>query len=111
MSDKARKGRNFGAKDGRVMNEELLDVAKELTYQTELEGWAGTFAKTIDQIPVLRPFFPFVKTGHNIMVYTGTHTPHPQPGSQVSPVGLCVVIWVLMPRLSTVDVLLWVDSS
>lgn len=75
MSDKARKSRNFGKKDGRVMDEKLLDVAKELTFQTDLEGWAGTFAKTVQDIPVLRPFFPFVKTGHNIMVYTGTHTP------------------------------------
>lgn len=75
MSDKARKSRNFGKKDGRVMDEQLLDVAKELTFQTDLEGWAGTFARTVQEIPVLRPFFPFVKTGHNIMVYTGTHTP------------------------------------
>ena len=75
MSNKSRKSRNFGKKDGRVMDEKLLDVAKELTFQTDLEGWAGSFANTIHEIPVLRPFFPFVKTGHNIMVYTGTHTP------------------------------------
>ena len=75
MSDKARKSRNFGKVDGRVMDEKLLDVAKELTFQTELEGWAAHMAKFVQDVPVLRPFFPFVKTGHNIMVFTGTHTP------------------------------------
>ena len=75
MSDAGRKSRNFGAKDGQIMDEKLLDVAKELTFQTELEGPAGLMAKLVEDLPVLRPFFPFVKTGHNILVYTGTHTP------------------------------------
>lgn len=69
------KGLSFGKSTGQVLDEDLLNVAKELTYQNDLEGWAGTFAKTVNDVPVLRPFFPFVKTGHNIMVYTGTHTP------------------------------------
>ena len=67
----------FGKSTGQVLDEGLLNVAKELTYQNDLikGGWAHAFADTVNKIPVLRPFFPFVKTGHNIMVYTGTHTP------------------------------------
>ena len=65
----------FGKKSGQVMDSSLLDVAQELTFQTKLSGPAGRFAAFVEENPLLRPFFPFVKTGHNIMVFTGTHTP------------------------------------
>ena len=66
---------NFDAKTGQILNEDLLNVAKEVTFQSELEGPARYFAHFINEAPALRIFFPFVKTGHNIMVFAGTHTP------------------------------------
>jgi len=71
---KSEYSRNFTS-SGNVLNEELLTAAKEVTFQTELKGAVGSFATFIDNAPALRIFFPFVKTGHNIMVYTGTHVP------------------------------------
>jgi len=66
---------NFDKKTGAILNDDLLDVAKETTFQTDLEGPAKTFAHFINEAPGLRIFFPFVKTGHNIMVYAGEHVP------------------------------------
>ena len=66
---------NFGKETGEILNEDLLAVAKEVTFQTQLEGQAKAFGDFVNNVPVLRAFFPFVKTGHNIMVYTGTHVP------------------------------------
>ena len=67
--------KNFDEATGEVLNKDLLNVAKETTFQTELDGWARSFAVFVDQVPIMRPFFPFVKTGHNIMVYAGSHVP------------------------------------
>ena len=71
---KSEYSRNF-TKSGQVLNEDLLKGAKEVTFQTELEGNMGRFAALTSSQPALRLFFPFVKTGHNIMVYTGSHVP------------------------------------
>jgi hypothetical protein len=67
--------KNFDPKTGKILNPDLINVAKEATFQTDLEGPAKAFASMMDQIPALRIFFPFVKTGHNILVYTATHVP------------------------------------
>ena len=67
--------KNFDKVTGEVLNKDLLSVAKETTFQTELDGWARSFAVFVDQVPIMRPFFPFVKTGHNIMVYSASHVP------------------------------------
>ena len=72
---KANIEQNFDLKTGAILNEDLLNVAKEATFQTELDGWMKTTADFINAVPILKPFFPFVKTGHNIMVYSGTHVP------------------------------------
>ena len=66
--------RNF-TKSGGVLNDELLKGAKEVTFQTDLEGLAAKVGAIVNDAPVLRIFFPFVKTGHNVLVYTGTHIP------------------------------------
>lgn len=66
--------RNF-TKSGGVLNDELLKGAKEVTFQTDLEGNAAAFGQIVNAMPALRIFFPFVKTGHNVLVYTGTHIP------------------------------------
>jgi len=66
---------NFDKGTGAILNEDLLKSAKETTFQTELSGPAAKFAHFINEAPALRVFFPFVKTGHNIMVYAGEHVP------------------------------------
>jgi hypothetical protein len=71
---KSEYSRNF-TKSGGLLNDELLKGAKEVTFQTDLEGAAGKFASFLNDVPALRVFFPFVKTGHNVLVYTGTHIP------------------------------------
>lgn len=60
---------------GEVTSELAEKAAKEATFQTELEGWAASFAQFVNNVPIMRPFFPFVKVGHNIMVYAGSHVP------------------------------------
>ena len=71
---KSEYSRNF-TKSGGLLNDELLKGAKEVTFQTDLEGAAAKFASFLNDVPALRVFFPFVKTGHNVLVYTGTHIP------------------------------------
>lgn len=66
---------NFDINTNQIKNQDLLNVAKEATFQQELEGPARVFAQFIDQTPIMRPFFPFVKTGHNIMIFAGQHVP------------------------------------
>ena len=68
------RGQNF-TKSGEVLNKDLIDVAKEVTFQTELEGWAKSFSDFANEVPPLRMFFPFIRTGHNILAYTGQHVP------------------------------------
>jgi hypothetical protein len=72
---KADLDKNFDPQTGEIVNEDLLNVAKEVTFQTDLEGPMKAFGDMINQLPVMRIFFPFVKTGHNIMIYAGTHVP------------------------------------
>ena len=67
--------RNFDNVSGAILDEDLLKAGKETTFQTDLEGKAAQFARFVDGVPLLRVFFPFIKTGHNIMVYTAQHTP------------------------------------
>lgn len=65
----------FDTATGAIKDETLLSAAKDVTFQTDLEGWAKSFSTFVNEVPVLRVFFPFVKTGHNVMVYAGTHVP------------------------------------
>jgi hypothetical protein len=65
----------FDAKTGAIKDGSLLAAAKDVTFQTKLEGPVQHFADFVNNFAPIRPFFPFVKTGHNIMVYAGTHVP------------------------------------
>ena len=65
----------FDTATGAIKDDSLLAAAKDVTFQTDLEGWAKSFGEFVNAVPPLRIFFPFVKTGHNIMVYAGTHVP------------------------------------
>jgi hypothetical protein len=65
----------FDAATGAIKDKSLSSAAKDVTFQTELEGSVMHFANFVNNFTPIRPFFPFVKTGHNIMVYAGTHVP------------------------------------
>jgi hypothetical protein len=66
--------RHFTAK-GDLLDQGLLDIAKEVTFQSDLKGMAGEAASFLNNVPILKPFFPFVKTGHNVNVYVASHVP------------------------------------
>lgn len=65
---------NF-TKSGEVMNAELERLAKEVTFQQDLEGTAKKFGEWVDSYPGLKIFFPFVRTGHNVATYTASYVP------------------------------------
>jgi len=44
--------------------------------QTDLEGIALNFQMLVQSFPPLRLFFPFIKTGHNILAYGYSHLPY-----------------------------------
>lgn len=60
---------------GNIADPDLIRIGDEVTFRTKLEGRAAEFAALVNNAPYLRPFFPFVKTGHNIMVFTAESTP------------------------------------
>ena len=71
---KKKKNLNF-TKSGESLNKELNRLAKEVTFQQDLEGPAKAFGKAVDEFPVLKVFFPFVRTGHNVATYTASYVP------------------------------------
>ena len=70
----AEKRTNF-TKSGESLNAELNRIAKEVTFQTDLEGMAKQFGQAVESYPALRIFFPFVRTAHNVAVYTASYVP------------------------------------
>ena len=70
----AEKRINF-TKSGEALDEELIRIAKDVTFQTDLEGVAKRFGDLVNSYPVLRVFFPFVRTAHNVTVYTASYVP------------------------------------
>ena len=68
------KSLNF-TKSGESLNKELNRIAKEVTFQQDLEGTAKEFGKWVESFPALRVFFPFVRTGHNVANYTASYVP------------------------------------
>ena len=71
---KSEYSRNF-TKSGGLLNDELLKGAKEVTFQTDLDGKIAKFGNSSTMSRLCVSSFPFVKTGHNVLVYTGTHIP------------------------------------
>lgn len=60
---------------GEILDINVLNVAQEGNFQQALKGNAAAFGAAVGENPVLRIFFPFVKTGHNITVFGMEHTP------------------------------------
>ena len=60
---------------GATLNRELERLAKEVTFQQDLEGTAKRFGDWVESFPPLRVFFPFVRTAHNVATYTASYVP------------------------------------
>lgn len=60
---------------GEILDPDVLSVAQEGNFQQALKGNAAAFGAAVGENPLLRIFFPFVKTGHNITVFGMEHTP------------------------------------
>ena len=61
--------------NGEIVDRNLLSVAKENTFQQDLQGFMKGVDSLSKQSPLAKYFMPFIKTPHNLLVYTGTHTP------------------------------------
>ena len=61
--------------NGEILNQRLMQVAEEGTFQTELEGTMAKIQDVTNDIPGLKQFMPFVKTPHNVNVYEIKHIP------------------------------------
>ena len=62
-------------KDGRIVDEKLLQYAKEDTFQEDLGKYMQATSNYIDQIPFVKFIVPFVKTPTNILKRTAHYTP------------------------------------
>ena len=60
---------------GATLNRELERLAKEVTFQQDLQGTAKKFGDWVESYPPLRVFFPFVRTAHNVATYTASYVP------------------------------------
>ena len=61
--------------NGEITDEGLLRLTKEQTFQQELEGTAKNIQNLLESNPVTKFMVPFVRTPHNLMVYSGTYVP------------------------------------
>ena len=61
--------------NGTILDDGLLKITKEQTFQQELQGTMLTISNTLEQNPTMKYFVPFIKTPHNLMVYSASHMP------------------------------------
>ena len=61
--------------NGEILDQKLLNLAKEGTFQTELSGNMAVISQLSESNPVFKLMMPFVKTPHNIMVYSASFMP------------------------------------
>ena len=66
---------SFDADGLRGTNLEALRYAKEVTYTTDLQGFAKGFQDWINQYPALRQAFPFIRTPFNLAKAVADGTP------------------------------------
>ena len=66
--------KNFGV-NGDILDEKILQTAKEATFQQDLQGAMSKIAGLQNELGAIKYFVPFIRTPHNILVYAGTHTP------------------------------------
>ena len=61
--------------DGNLLDQRLLDTAKEVTFQEDLSGFGKTLQDLSNKNPAVKLMFPFVKTPMNIMRQTASYIP------------------------------------
>jgi hypothetical protein len=61
--------------EGNLLDQRLLDTAKEVTFQEDLQGFGKTLQDLSNTNPVVKLMFPFVKTPINIMRQTASYIP------------------------------------
>lgn len=60
---------------GNLLDQRLLDTAKEVTFQEDLSGFGKTLQDLSNQYSAAKLMFPFVKTPMNIMRQTASYIP------------------------------------
>ena len=73
-AEKAFEGKVFSA-DGQITDEMAKFAGDEAKLTQELSGFAKDLDKAFDQMPFLRPFFLFARTGVNALKMTSKYTP------------------------------------
>ena len=61
--------------EGNLLDQRLLDTAKEVTFQEDLSGFGKTLQDLSNGNPAVKLMFPFVKTPMNIMRQTASYIP------------------------------------
>jgi len=61
--------------DGNILDQRLLDTAKEATFQEDLTGFGKTLQDLSNKNPAVKLMFPFVKTPMNIIRQTASYIP------------------------------------
>jgi hypothetical protein len=60
---------------GRILDPDLLQYAEEATFQQNPGTFINNLTNTLNAMPVLRVFVPFIRTPANLLTYAGQHTP------------------------------------
>jgi hypothetical protein len=60
---------------GRIVDPDLLQYAEEATFQQNPGTFINNLTNTLNSLPVLRVFVPFIRTPANLLTYAGQHTP------------------------------------
>ena len=61
--------------DGNILDQRLLDTAKEVTFQEDLTGFGKTLQELSNRILWVKLMLSFVKTPMNIMRQTASYIP------------------------------------
>ena len=64
---------------GRGLNEEALAYAREATYTNELTGFTKKFQEAVNEYPVLKQLFPFIRTPFQLAKSVVDRSPLPLP--------------------------------
>jgi len=60
---------------GRILDQEVLEVAKSATFQDDPGPMIGALTQFLDKMPLGRVIVPIVRTPANLLRYGGTHVP------------------------------------
>ena len=60
---------------GNILDQQLLDAAKDVTFQRDLEGLSKSIQDLSNNYPAMKPFLPFIKTPTNVLMTTASYMP------------------------------------